>query len=61
MTRIASLLEKFGLESRFADSDNPAEIEKLVSTPIDWGRVDSVLQREREASLRFLKNSVEKA
>ncbi len=61
LTRIASLLEKFGLESRFADSDKPAEIEKLVSTLIDWGRVDSVLQREREASLRFLKNSIEKA
>ena len=61
LTRIASLLEKFGLESRFVDSDDSAEIEKLVSTPIDWGRVDSVLQREREASLRFLKNSIEKA
>lgn len=61
LTRIVSLLEKFGLESRFADSDNPAEIEKLVSTPIDWERVDSVLRSEREASLRFLKNSIEKA
>lgn len=61
LTRIVSLLEKFGLESRFVDSDNLAEIEKLVSTPIDWERVDSVLRSEREASLRFLKNSIEKA
>jgi len=59
--RFVSLLKLVGLESRllFEDSDF-TKVEDLIKEPIDWNVVDSRLDKAKEFSMVWLKNSLEK-
>ena len=57
-TRIKSILEMFGLESRFVDSSEQNVIESVVNAEIDWQKVDSILAEKREMSLTLLRNAL---
>ena len=58
-TRIGSLLEKVGLQSRRVDSleDLNTRLQSLMA-PIDYSTVDMVLQREREKYYQFVKKNI---
>ena len=58
-TRIASLLDKVGLSERRVHSleDLNGRLHALME-PIDYSRVESVLQRERESYYRFVKTNI---
>ena len=49
--RFESLLSLFGLENRMLSSENT--VESIVKTPIDWNRVNDILNTEREKSKKF--------
>lgn len=55
--RILSLLETFNLKDRLITSASELTEEKILA-PIDWNKVNTVLEFEREKSLNFLKNSL---
>lgn len=56
-SRLSSLLELFGLTDNLIDVNNMDE-ERLRISEIDYQMVDSVLEREREASYEYLRNAL---
>lgn len=56
--RILSLLQMVGLESRIYDVTK--EIGKQLEEPIDWIYVDCIIEKEREHSIKFLIDALER-
>lgn len=54
--RFESLLTLFELEDRLVSS--PDEVNKMLQTPIDWERVNSIHKQMKEKSLSFLVNNL---
>lgn len=54
--KIGSLLKLFGLESR--EIRNLADIEKVVTGPINFEEVDKVLDLERKHALEYLRQAI---
>lgn len=55
-TRITSLLQLVGLKERIMSQDDRAEdILKMLETPIDYKKVDTILAKERERAFNYLK------
>ena len=54
--KIGSLLKLFGLESQ--EIRNLADMEKVVTTPINYNKVDKVLNLERERALEYLRQAI---
>jgi len=57
MTRFNSLLKLFDLENRLIFSDSDDLLEK-VKMPIDYARVNQVLEQKKEEAFSFLKNAL---
>lgn len=55
--RIISFLNLFDLKGRIV-SEELHDVDKLMSSPINWGKVDTILSHERENSFSFLKNAM---
>lgn len=55
LTRFHSLLDKLDLRDRIIDSSSLDEIQKALKSPIDYVKVNEVLQSEREKSYQFFK------
>lgn len=56
MTRITSLLNMFGLEERLILTSTEVTLEKIKS-PIDFQRVNNILENEKQKSLLFLESA----
>ena len=56
-SRQRSLLELFNLQSRLIAED--ADFNEVSRTPIDYDKVNEVLDDERKKSLSFLKNAID--
>ena len=54
--RFDSLLSQLGLENRICA--NVEDVDHVVSTPINWERVDQKLSYLKEYSKEFLENSI---
>lgn len=52
--RIVSLLTKLGLEYRLVHANEESRVNEIVKRQIDWGRVDSLLEKERVRYSSFL-------
>ena len=55
-TRICSIIDLCGLDERIVS--NGFEVEKIYKQ-IDYGPINSILEREREKSIGYLKNAFE--
>ena len=51
-SRLLSILSLFGLENRLVNND--AEAKNILQTPIDWNRINKVLEMERKKSMDYL-------
>ena len=59
MTRLQSLLEKFGLDMRLVHGIDPEDdLDWLLADP-DWETVDEILEAERSKAKRFLVDSLD--
>lgn len=56
-TRFASLLCPLGLEHRMGDV---SQLQSLEPSPIDWKRVDYILDKQRQDSMNFLTSALKK-
>ncbi|MBQ8273867.1 MAG: polysaccharide pyruvyl transferase family protein [Bacteroidaceae bacterium] len=56
-TRFASLLCPLGLEHRMGDV---SQLQSLETSPIDWKRVDYILDKQRQDSMNFLTSALKK-
>ena len=60
LSRITSLLKLVGLESRlFTNEDGIDEIQKVLTTPIDYVKIDKILNNQRTYSIDCLRRAVE--
>lgn len=57
MSRLNSLLEMFGLESRLVHGIDPDDDGQTFLEQPDWDMVDRILEKERGCSHRFLEDS----
>lgn len=57
LSRFESLLKTFGLDDRMVTSVD-AVTNNLIQKPIDWTKVNTILEKERMRSLSFLKNAL---
>lgn len=57
MARFKSLLKVFGLEERLVQINDVDKID--VKQPVDWERVNKILDAERAGSISFLKDSLD--
>ncbi len=57
IARFTSLLKVFGLEDRLVTSPEEFD-ESLISTSINWARVNAVLDSERKKALGFLRGAL---
>jgi hypothetical protein len=57
MTRFTSLLKTFGLEERLILEINEHALQ-IADSPIDFKKVNEILETEREKSITFLKNAL---
>ena len=55
LARIMSLLEMFGLQSRYLGTSSEDAVKSMLDEDIDWGAVDAKLADWREKSFAFLK------
>lgn|SRR5690554_577511 len=59
--RFSTLLGKTNLEYRvLSGEENSEEILKKLNTPVDWNKIDSILEEWRNFSANWLKNALEK-
>lgn len=59
LSRITSLLKMVGLEDRlFSNEDNIAEIQRVLNTPIDYEKVDIILNHQRAESMDYLRKAI---
>ena len=56
--RIRDILERTGLSNRYLEHWDEDSIEKICSRKIDFQKVDALLEKEREKSLQWLKDSL---
>ena len=48
-----------GLENRlFTNEDSIDEIQKVLTTPIDYSEVDRILNRQRTDSINYLRKAI---
>jgi hypothetical protein len=59
LTRIESLLETFNLSARLVSPIDGMNI-KNIMTPIDWGKINEVISSEKNQSMAFLRESLNK-
>lgn len=52
--RFDSLLGTFGLQDRLVTNPTPETIQKLINTPIDWERVNTIRHHEQQRAFDFL-------
>ena len=52
--RFDSLLGTFGLQDRLVTNPSPGKIQKLINTPIDWERVNTIRHHEQQRAFDFL-------
>lgn len=57
MTRFTSLLKIFGLEERLILEINDRALQ-IADSPIDFNKVNKILEKERDKSIAFLKNAL---
>lgn len=57
MARFASLLGMFGLEDRLVEPGT-AITPEMIARPIDWGRVNAILDMERKRAVEFLNKAI---
>lgn len=57
MSRFVSLLKTFGLEDRLIEVNSP-NIKNLVQQPIDFDKVNLILEHERSAAFSFLNEAL---
>ncbi len=56
--RFTTLLKTYGLEERMVETRNAEELIHAINTPIDWQRVNTIRERERQRGLSFLKKNL---
>lgn len=56
MTRFQSLLNIFGLENRLITEYK--EVEKVINTPINWSKVNTIKKEWQQRSLNFIKENL---
>lgn len=59
LSRFYSLLEMFGLQERLIETKEQLT-DKLIQQRIDWDKINKIIERQREYSLSFLKNNLDK-
>lgn len=57
LSRFQSLLGQFGITDRLVDSLSDVK-QKGLETPIDYRAIDSILDKERERSMEFLRHNL---
>ncbi len=57
MSRFVSLLRIFGLEDRLVTENTP-EISGIIKTPIDFEKVNSILNTEKMLAMKFLNDAL---
>jgi hypothetical protein len=57
MSRFVSLLRIFGLEDRLVTENTP-EISGIIKTPIDFEKVNSILNTEKMLTMKFLNDAL---
>ena len=57
--RIESVLEILGLQNRIIDYNGTFDSRPDLFEPIDWDRVNSILEKEKERSIKWLKEALE--
>lgn len=55
-SRFTSLLNLLGLDNRLVGSIS--DVEKIIALPIDYKKVEKILEEKKEESIQFLKNSL---
>ena len=59
LSRITSLLKLVGLENRlFTNEDSIEEIQKVLTTPIDYLKIDKILNMQRANSIDCLRKAL---
>lgn len=59
VTRIKSLLNLFNLEERIMNvSDSTEQIIKMMKKPIDYNKIDIILEKERNISKEYLRKTI---
>lgn len=53
--RFEALLSKFELEDRLISHPTSSQLQRVLTTPIDWAHVNTLLSLERERGINFLK------
>lgn len=56
--RFDTLLGTFGLKNRMISNTTQEEIDRILNTPIDWERVNSILEFERQRGINYLKENL---
>lgn len=57
--RFDSLLGTFDLQGRLVTNPSPEELQKLISTPIDWEKVNTIRHCEKQRAFDFLRANLE--
>ena len=59
LSRITSILKMVGLENRlFTSEDSIEEIQRVLTTPIDYSKIDRILNMQRANSIDCLRKAV---
>ena len=56
--RFDSLLGTFGLQDRLFDNSSPDQLNQILSSDINWEKVNALLHSERKRGLAFLKQNL---
>lgn len=56
--RFDTLLGTFGLKDRMISNTTQEEIDRILNTPIDWERVNDILELERQRGINYLKENL---
>ncbi len=56
--RFDTLLGTFGLEDRIITGATPEKVMTVLNSPIDWKRINTVLDTERKRGINFLKENL---
>ena len=56
--RFDTLLGTFGLKDRMISNTTQEKIDRILNTPIDWERVNSILEFERQRGINYLKENL---
>lgn len=56
--RFEALLGTYGLENRLLSNPSPEVLQRVLTTPIDWARVNEIRSSERARGIQFLKDNL---